>query len=182
MLYSGMDFTHLRSQDTLPKNLITIMGPSKTESLSGFRLGVAFGTTKLIDRMERLQAIVSLRAAGYNQAVLDSWFQEPAGWLEKRIAEHEAIRDALLAVFRGAGLNTAKTQAGSYVFPELSELSVSSDTFVRLLRHQAGITVTPGAEFGPHSTKSIRLNFSQDKTAAVAAAKRIVEMVERYRA
>ena len=46
------------------------MGPSKTESLSGFRLGVGFGTPKLIERMERLQAIVSLRAAGYNQAAL----------------------------------------------------------------------------------------------------------------
>lgn len=60
MLYSGEVYTHLRSCDIQPKNLITIMGPSKTESLSGFRLGAAFGTAKLIDRMERLQAIVSL--------------------------------------------------------------------------------------------------------------------------
>ncbi|MEE4260905.1 MAG: pyridoxal phosphate-dependent aminotransferase [Bacteroidales bacterium] len=181
MLYSGEDFTHLRSQDTLPKNLITIMGPSKTESLSGFRLGVAFGTPKLIDRMERLQAIVSLRAAGYNQAVLDTWFQEPAAWLQKRIAKHEAIRDELLKIFRAANLPTAIPQAGSYLFPKLPPLSVDLLTFIRLLRIQANVIVTPGTEFGPTFTDSIRLNFSQDHTAAISAVKRIVEMVEIYK-
>jgi len=181
MLYSGEVYNHLRSCDIQPKNLITIMGPSKTESLSGFRLGTAFGTSILIDRMERLQAIVSLRAAGYNQAALDTWFQEPIGWLEKRISEHEAIRDELLKIFRAANLLTATPQAGSYLFPQLPPLSVDLNTFVRLLRYQADVTVTPGPEFAPAFTDSIRLNFSQDHAAAVAAAEQIVKMVEIYR-
>jgi aspartate/methionine/tyrosine aminotransferase len=181
LLYSGEEYTHLRAGDTLPENLITIMGPSKTESLSGFRLGVAFGTAGLIDRMERLQAIVSLRAAGYNQAALDTWFLEPSGWMEQRVREHEAIRDELLEIFRAADFPTATPQAGSYLFPQLPPLAVDPHTFVRLLRHQAGVTVTPGAEFGPGSHDSIRLNFSQDHAASVAAVERIVKMVEVYR-
>jgi aspartate/methionine/tyrosine aminotransferase len=181
MLYSGQVYTHLRACDPQPENLLTIMGPSKTESLSGFRLGAAFGTSRLIDRMERLQAIVTLRAAGYNQAVLDTWFQEPLGWMEKRIREHEAIRDELLKIFKAAGFLTATPQAGSYLFPQLPPLDVEQNTFVRLLRHQAGVTVTPGTEFAPGLSDSIRLNFSQDHATAVAAAGRIVKMVELYR-
>lgn len=181
MLYSGEIYTHLRACENQPENLITIMGPSKTESLSGFRLGVAFGTSSLIDRMERLQAIVSLRAAGYNQKVLDTWFQEPAGWMEKRIRAHEAIRDELLKIFRAAGISCATPQAGSYLFPQLPPLLVDPHTFVKLLRHQAGVTVTPGTEFAPGSADSIRLNFSQEHAAAVSAAERIVEMVNIYR-
>lgn len=180
MLYSGEVYTHLRACDKQPENLITIMGPSKTESLSGFRLGTAFGTSGLIDRMERLQAIVSLRAAGYNQSVLDTWFREPSGWMEKRVREHETIRDELLAVFRAAGFLTATPQAGSYLFPQLPPCGVQPNTFIQLLRHQAGVTVTPGTEFAPGSGDSIRLNFSQDPSAAVAAAVRIVKMVEIY--
>jgi len=181
MLYSGETYTHLWACDNQPENLITIMGPSKTESLSGFRLGVAFGTSSLIERMERLQAIVSLRAAGYNQKVLDTWFQEPAGWMKKRIQEHEAIRDDLLGIFRAAAFPCFTPQAGSYLFPRLPALDVDHHTFVRLLRHQAGITVTPGTEFAPGYADSIRLNFSQDHATAVAAAERIVEMVNIYR-
>ncbi|MEE4311159.1 MAG: pyridoxal phosphate-dependent aminotransferase [candidate division KSB1 bacterium] len=181
LLYSGEVYTHLRACDTQPENLITIMGPSKTESLSGFRLGTAFGTSGLIDRMERLQAIVSLRAAGYNQAALDTWFQEPSGWMEKRIREHEVIRDELLNIFRRADIQTATPQAGSYLFPQLPPLDIEPNRFVRLLRHQAGVTVTPGKEFAPGLDHNIRLNFSQDRAAAVAAAGRIIKMVDVYR-
>ncbi|MEC7773046.1 MAG: aminotransferase class I/II-fold pyridoxal phosphate-dependent enzyme, partial [Bacteroidota bacterium] len=144
-------------------------------------LGVAFGSPKLIDRMESLQAIVSLRAAGYNQAVLDTWFQEPLGWMENRIREHELIRDKLLQTFRAANLYTVTPQAGSYLFPQLPPLRVDLYTFIHLLRYQANVIVTPGTEFAPAYTDSIRLNFSQDYSAAIAAAKRIVKMVEIYR-
>jgi aspartate/methionine/tyrosine aminotransferase len=180
MLYSGENYQHLCASDVVPENLITIIGPSKTESLSGFRLGVAFGTPKLIDRMERLQAIVSLRAAGYNQAVLNTWFNEPSGWLENRIQSHEDIRNELLKVFNEANLKTTCPQAGSYLFPQLPTLSVDLHTFVQLLRYQANVVVTPGTEFDPNCTDSIRLNFSQDYTAAIAAAKRIVKMTKIY--
>jgi len=162
--YTDFAYTHLRATGIDAANVITIMGPSKTESLSGYRLGVAFGAPKLIERMEKLQAIVSLRPAGYNQAVLPTWFSEPEGWCEGRIRLHRA------------------PQAGSYLFPRLPELAMAPPAFVRILRLQAGVIVTPGTEFGPHSANSVRLNFSQDHAAAVGAVERLVELVGRYRA
>jgi len=182
LLYAGRTYVHLRATDIDPDNVITIMGPSKTESLSGYRVGVAFGCARIIDRMERLQAIVSLRAGGYSQSVLRTWFAEPAGWLEERIALHRALRDALLAKLRGVeGLRARTPDAGSYLFPQLPGLTVATPTFVKILREQAGVTVTPGAEFGPHSLDSVRLNFSQDQVAAVHAIERTAAMIERYR-
>ncbi|RWR26938.1 aminotransferase class I/II-fold pyridoxal phosphate-dependent enzyme [Sinirhodobacter populi] len=182
LLYSGANYTHLRAQKTDAENVITIMGPSKTESLSGYRLGVAFGAKAIITRMEKLQAIVSLRAGGYSQAVFRTWFNEPEGWMAQRIREHEAIRDDLLKVFRGTeGITVRTSEAGSYIFPKLPALTVSGRDFVRILRLQAGVTVTPGTEFSPHCDSSVRLNFSQDHAAAVAAAERLVTLVGRYR-
>jgi aspartate/methionine/tyrosine aminotransferase len=183
LLYSGQTYTHLRAQPIAAENVVTIMGPSKTESLSGFRLGVAFGGAHLVDRMEKLQAIVSLRAPGYSQAVLRTWFEEPAGWMEERTAQHEAIRDDLLAVFRKVpGVSVRTPQAGSYLFPRLPALGVPLHTFVKALRAQASVTVTPGTEFSPDATDSIRLNFSQNHKAAVSAVERMAQLIERYRA
>lgn len=180
MLYSDEQFTHLCAGPNAPDQLITIMGPSKTESLSGFRLGVAFGSAELVTRMEQLQAIVSLRAGGYNQAALQTWFDEPAGWLANRISAHQAIRDDLLKVFNSAGMATHCPQAGSYLYPQLPPLAVGLHDFVDILRHQAAVTVTPGTEFAPRDNNRIRLNFSQDHGAAVAAAERIVALTKRY--
>jgi len=181
--YSGTTYTHLRALKTAPDNLITIIGPSKTESLSGYRLGVAFGTPEIISRMEKLQAIVSLRAPGYSQAVLRTCFAEPAGWMDERIRLHQAIRDDLLGRFRAVpGVTVRTPEAGSYLFPQLPELVVSGGDFVRILRLQGDVIVTPGTEFSPHSGNSVRLNFSQDHHAAVAAVERMAQLIERYRA
>lgn len=183
LLYDGATYTHLRALEISADNVVTIMGPSKTESLSGYRLGVAFGPQRLIDRMEKLQAIVSLRAPGYCQAVLRTWFEEPAGWLAERIAQHQAIRDDLLRVFRTVeGLAVRSPEAGSYLFPRLPAMALALHDFVRVLRQQAGVTVTPGTEFSPHASDSIRLNFSQNHAAAVHAVERTTQLIQRYRA
>lgn len=183
LLYSGESYHHLCAHPGASANMITIMGPSKTESLSGYRLGVAFGAPHLIERMDKLQAIVSLRAAGYSQRVLNSWFSEPAGWMDDRISQHEAIRDDLLAILHKVPDVKVRTpQAGSYLFPELPPLDMSLHNFVKLLRTQAGVIVTPGDEFTAEPTMGVRFNFSQDHAAAVDAMHRVAEMVQRYRA
>ena len=182
LVYSGQTYTHLRATTVNPDQVVTIMGPSKTESLSGYRLGVAFGAAHLIDRMEKLQAIVSLRAPGYSQAVLRGWFEESAGWMAERTAKHQAIRDDLVRIFRSVpGLAIRTPEAGSYLFPRLPALSLPLHQFVRALRVQASVTVTPGTEFSPDSSDSIRLNFSQNHDAAVKAVERIAQMIARYR-
>ncbi|MGY5803240.1 pyridoxal phosphate-dependent aminotransferase [Rhizobium sp. LEGMi12c] len=183
LLYSGIDYAHLRAEAIDAENVITIMGPSKTESLSGYRLGVAFGSKAIINRMEKLQAIVSLRAGGYSQAVFRTWFNEPEGWMDQRVRQHQAIRDDLLRLFRATkGIQVRTTEAGSYIFPQLPPLAVSGKDFVGILRLQASVIVTPGTEFSPFCDSSVRLNFSQDHAAAVAAVERLVSLVDRYRA
>ena len=168
LLYSGEVYHHLSAEDIDPNQVLTLMGPSKTESLSGFRLGVAFGAPHIVERMEKLQAIVSLRAAGYNQAALRTWFAEPEGWIEQRIALHQAIRDGIVQRFAAArGVRIRTPQGGSYVFPRLPELTVPLGDFVHILRLQANVIVASGNQFGTRSGDSIRLNFSQEDRKSV---------------
>jgi aspartate/methionine/tyrosine aminotransferase len=183
-IFDGREYTHIRGLDSMDGNkLLTIIGPSKTESLSGFRLGVAFGSAQMIDRMEKLQAIVSLRAAGYCQAVFKNWFSEPDGWMQKRVGSHQAIRDDIYDLLLSAeGFKVRIPEGGSYLFPSLPPLAVGIHEFCRVLRHQAGVIVTPGTEFGPQFVDSFRINFSQDHKAAVDAIQRTIKIANRYRA
>ena len=175
-------YTHLRALEEKPDQLITIIGPSKTESLSGFRLGVGYGNAEIITRMEKLQAVVSLRCAGYCQAAFLNWFSEPEGWMEQRIAEHKRIRDDLMEVInRCPGCWARPSEGGSYLFLRLPPLKVDIFQFVKLCRIQANVTVTPGTEFGKQYDNFVRMNFSQDHDKAVSAVERICKMVERYR-
>lgn len=182
-IFDKKSYTHLRAQKEIPNNLITILGPSKTESLSGFRLGTAFGSAEIIYRMEKLQAIVSLRCAGYCQAAFQTWFSEPEGFMEDRILAHQRIRDDIVALSRSIpGVSVRPSDGGSYLFIKLPRLDVGINDFVKIVRKLAGVTVTPGTEFGPAFTDSFRINFSQDHKAAVDAMKRLFAVMERYRA
>ena len=175
-------YAHLRALEEKPDQLITIIGPSKTESLIGFRLGVGYGNAEIITRMEKLQAVVSLRCAGYCQAAFLNWFSEPEGWMEQRIAEHKRIRDDLMEVInRCPGCWARPSEGGSYLFLRLPPLKVDIFQFVKLCRIQANVTVTPGTEFGKQYDNFVRMNFSQDHDKAVSAVERICKMVERYR-
>ena len=181
-VYPGVKYTHLRAQKEIPDNLITIIGPSKTESLSGFRLGVAYGTAEIIERMEKLQAIMALRCSGYNQAVFHTWFHEPDGWMAARVSAHCDIRNAILEVISTVpGVSARPTDGGSYLFVEIPELEVSLHQFIRIVREMANVTLTPGTEFGPQFLHEFRINFSQDKTRAVDAMKRVFAVMDRYR-
>lgn len=182
LLYHGCAYAHLRAVTPDADNVVTILGPSKTESLSSYRLGVAFGTAPVTARKEKLQVIVFQRSSGYSQAVLRGWFAEPAGWMADRIAQHQAIRDDLVARFRTIdGCTVRSPDASSYFFPRLPALSIPPAQFVKALRLQAGVTVTPGAEFSPHAAHSVRLNFSTDHGAAVVVVDRLAVLVDRYR-
>ncbi|MBQ1343236.1 MAG: aminotransferase class I/II-fold pyridoxal phosphate-dependent enzyme, partial [Firmicutes bacterium] len=181
-IYDGRKYTHLCAEHKRPDNLITIMGPSKTESLSGYRLGAAFGTAAIIERMEKLQAIMALRCGGYNQAVFECWFKEPEEWLAARTETHRQIRDDLMAVINATeGVSARPTEGGSYLFVTLPELDVSLHEFIRIARVHAAVTVTPGMEFGPQFLHQFRINFSQDHDAAVDALKRLFKLMELYR-
>ena len=183
-IFDNHPYTHLRAlpEADRPDSLLTIMGPSKTESLSGFRLGTAFGSSWIIDRMEKLQAIVTLRAPGYSQYVFRNWFREPEGWLKDRIAVHQAIRDDLIALVRShAGCSVRKTEGGSYIFPTLPPMDVSISDFAKIVRKLTGVIITPGTEFGPQFTHSFRVNFSQDPQNTHDAIDRVLQIMERYR-
>ncbi|MGP3533929.1 aminotransferase class I/II-fold pyridoxal phosphate-dependent enzyme [Microbacterium sp. RD1] len=179
-IFDQRPFTHLRTLPGASTRVTTLMGPSKTESLSGLRLGVAIGPAELVSRMESLQGIVTLRAPGYSQAALMSWLAEPAGWLESRVSAHQSIRDDIAGVIRESRTVSARlTEGGSYMF--LHSLSVEGrlDEFVDRLRVECGVTVTRGFEFGDYPD-GFRLNFSQSHAAAVAAVERLVDFSDRF--
>lgn len=176
-IFDQRAFTHLRAHTR--ERCLTLLGPSKTESVSGCRVGVAVGPAQIVERMEQLQGVVSLRAAGYMQAALEPWFAEPTGWLEQRTADHARIRDDMHAVFEASNdVSTRLTEGGSYLFLEVPAAKGRIDEFVGLLRTEAAVTVTRGPEFGDFPA-SVRLNFSQDHQAAVDAAHRIVQVAAR---
>ena len=118
-LFDGADFVHLGALSQMAQRTVTLVGPSKTESMSGYRLGVAVGPGPVIDTMERVLAMASLRTTAYAQQALRHWMDDDARWLAERVAAHQRLRDELLAALRAIpGLAVATPLGSSYVFAD----------------------------------------------------------------
>lgn len=173
------EYIHAHELSADNMEILSLVGPSKTESLSGFRVGVGVGPAWLIRRMTEVLSISSLRAGGYSQSVLLRWLDHDQQWLSNRIQEHQHLRNAAYSLLTEVpGLNVRLTEAGSYLFPHLPPMRSSVVEFTRRLRDMYGVKVTAGALFGERSPSAFRINFSQDKSFLLEGLQRTIEAIQ----
>ena len=175
LIFAGTEYLHLSSLPGMAERTVTLLGPSKTESMSGYRVGVAVGPAPIADAMERVLSLTALRTGGYSQQVLRHWMADDDDWLAERTAAHEAIRDQVVTrLKRIPGVHLSPPAGSSYVFPDASGTALgSNDHEVAVALKAAGVMISPGYQFGPAGRGRFRINFSQDAGRLALALDRI---------
>jgi aspartate/methionine/tyrosine aminotransferase len=185
-LFDGADFTQLSALPGMAERTVTLVGPSKTESMSGYRLGVAVAAPEVIDNMERVLAMASLRTTAYAQQVLRHWLDGDGDWVAERAARHQALRDRLVARLRAIpGVTVASPLGSSYVFPDVAATAWAAtagedprgDALAVALK-AGGVLINPGYQFGGGAAMRFRINFSQDADRLWEACARIRRVLD----
>lgn len=175
----GEPFPHLRTEAGMSDRSITLLGPSKTESMSGYRVGVAVGPDEVIDRMEDVLSVSVLRAPAYAQHTLVPWLAADEDFVCQRITAYRRLRDSTVGRLRRSDLITVRPSHGTaYLFPDVSRVGTSDQQIALALKRDAGLLVNPGYQFGPRGTGHFRLCFAQDERVWTAALDRLVDTLE----
>jgi aspartate/methionine/tyrosine aminotransferase len=165
LVFDAAEFVHLSAIGGMSERTVTLLGPSKTESMSGYRVGLAVGPAPVVDQMERVLSLASLRTSGYAQQVLRGWLVDDDAWLAQRTAAHQEIRDLVVGRLRAVeGVRVGQPAGSSYVFPDCSRVGSGrwgDDHELTLALKAAGVLVSPGYQFGPAGRGHFRINFSQ---------------------
>ena len=131
---------------------ITLLGPSKTESMSGFRVGVAVGLPR-VEAMEDVQSVTALRAPAYAQHALVRWLAEDHDFVRQRISDYQHLRDLTVARLTQADaaerVHIIPAQGTAYMFPRVLGTSASDQEIALRLAREAGVIVNPSYQFGP---------------------------------
>ncbi|BDY26700.1 aminotransferase class I/II-fold pyridoxal phosphate-dependent enzyme [Mycolicibacterium mageritense] len=177
LIYDNETFTHISGLDGMKERTITLLGPSKTESLSGFRIGVAVASSELIEVMEEVQSCSALRAPAYAQHLLARWLADDQDFVASRIVEYQALRDTTVKRINTSSVMTVRPCYGSaYVFPEITVDATEQQVAIALKR-DAGIVVNPGYQSGLRGRGHIRLCFAQDEAVWDNALDKILDVV-----
>jgi aspartate/methionine/tyrosine aminotransferase len=182
LVYDGAVFPHLIAEPGMAERCITLMGPSKTESMSGYRVGVAVGPPELIDRMEDVLGVSVLRAPAYAQHVLTRWLSDDHPFVAARVHEYQALRDRTVETLNASGLVRVRAAQGTaYMFPDATEVGCDEQTIALALKSEAGLLVNPGYQFGPHGARHFRICFAQDEAVWDRAMGRMLATLESLR-
>lgn len=178
LVYDGRPFVHLASISSMQDRTITLLGPSKTESLSGYRLGVVVGPSALIGAAEDVLSLTALRAPGYAQEVLKGWLVDDVQWVQERILQLRALRDLTIKHFSQLPwIRLAPQQGTAYLFPDITALGVPDRTVFEAIAARADVLVSPGYQFGPSGRGHFRVCYARDEQTWDRALERIVDVL-----
>jgi aspartate/methionine/tyrosine aminotransferase len=181
LVYDGRRFVHFAALEGMKERTVTLLGPSKTESMSGFRIGVACGPPDVITAMEDVIGATVLRAPAYAQWMLVPWLRDDHDFVADRIRDYQALRDRTVAAFDDVDFIDLQAPHGTaYAFPSVRALG-RSDQEVAACLIDAGMVVNPGYQFGTGGLGSFRICFAQDEHVWEDALSRIVQTLDSLR-
>jgi len=174
LVYDDTSYSHLGAQPGMMDRTITLLGGSKTESLSGYRVGVVVSSGPIIDAIEQALAMMCLRAPAYAQHVLSRWLVDDHDFVSTRVLELQGIQRATAAQLECVpGLRLSPGAGTAYLWPDVSELGLTDVEVARLLQDEAGVVVSPGYQFGPSGIGRFRICYAREEAEWSRALKRM---------
>lgn len=183
LVYEDRPFHHLRVQPGMAERSITLLGPSKTESMSGFRIGVIVAPEAVIQNVEQCLAMTSLRAPAYSQHLLARWLVDDHDFLRERISELENLKNLTVEKLRMVpGLRLSPQKATAYLFVDVSAFGATDVEIAAALQREARVIVSPGYQFGANGAGHFRICYARDEAEWEAALDRMVTCLSAFAA
>jgi aspartate/methionine/tyrosine aminotransferase len=173
LIYDETPFTHLAGEPGMDTRTVTLLGGSKTESLTGYRVGAVVAGAEIIDAIEQVVAFSALRAPAYAQHVLTGWLRQDDDFIRERVRQLRILQRHATERLRGVpGVRVEPGAGTAYLWPDVSGLGLTSLDAARLF-YDAGVVVSPGYQFGPSGKTRFRMCFAQGEARLDTALDRI---------
>nr|WP_272932705.1 pyridoxal phosphate-dependent aminotransferase [Virgibacillus halodenitrificans] len=168
----------------LKEQTIVINGVSKSHSMTGWRIGYAAGTSKIIKPMTNLASHSTSNPtsiAQYAALAAYSANEDPVKEMKKIFDERLNLLYKLLVDI--PGVTCQKPRGAFYLFPNVREAATNNgfdsvDDWVNALLEEEKVALVPGSGFG--SPDNVRLSYATSTEALEEAAKRIKRFVSEH--
>ena len=162
LVYGGGEQTALSltkealKDEAFTNNVFVINSFSKYFGMTGWRLGWLVAPEAYIPAIDKLAQNIFLAASTLSQyAALKAFTPETQKILEARKQEFRQRRDYLIPALQEIGFDIAhKPEGAFYIYAGCKKFTSNSMQFCDDLLENAGVAITPGADFGLYNTDS----------------------------
>jgi aspartate/methionine/tyrosine aminotransferase len=174
LVYEGEVTTAL----ALAGDVFVINSFSKYFNMTGWRVGWMVVPERCVPGIDKLAQNIFLAAPTPAQyAALAAFRPETLDILEARRAEFKARRDYLVPALRALGFDIPQTPQGAfYIYAGCGRLTRDSFALARELLEEAGVAITPGADFGANAPEAhVRFAYTNSLERLEEGVRRIGE-------
>ncbi|OAI17809.1 MULTISPECIES: pyridoxal phosphate-dependent aminotransferase [Methylomonas] len=174
--YDGLPHISPASIDGLAERTVSIMGFSKTFSITGWRLGYAVAAPELARAINLVNDLLYVCAPSPLQYGAAAGLQASQDYFAKLRGEYQRKRDILCTGLTAAGLTPIVPKGAYYVLADISHLGYPSAKAAALgLLITTGVAGIPGSSFyqGREGESLIRFCFAKDDETLHEAIERL---------
>ena len=144
----GVDHVPAATLPGLAERTLTISSTGKTFSLTGWKIGYAWGPEELVAAAQAAHQFVTFATASPLQWAMAQALAAPDSFYEELRNEYAERRDFLVGVLRDAGFEVAEPSGTYFVMADVSRFGFEDDcAFARHLTTEVGVACIPPSVF-----------------------------------
>ncbi len=158
------------------RRTVYLSGFSKNFAMTGFRIGFAAGSSKIIEAMTKIHQYSMLCAPITSQMAALEALERGEKELEIMRKEYVKRRGFVIEFLNEIGLKTVKPNGAFYCFSSIEKSGLNSMEFAKRLLLEKKVAVVPGIAFG-NFENFIRITYAQEIDVLKEALNRIKDFL-----
>ncbi|WP_343751381.1 aminotransferase A [Lentibacillus halophilus] len=176
LIFDG-DHSSIGSFPEVRNQTVVINGLSKSHSMTGWRIGLLFAPSFLIDELLKVHLFNTTCACSISQ---EAAIEALTNGLDDPIAmrkEYERRMNYVYERLTSMGIEAIKPQAAFYIFPSIQKFRMTSLEFANKLLREKHVAVVPGSSFSSIGENYIRISFTSSMDVLEEGMNRMEQFV-----
>ena len=175
------DHVSIASIPGMQERTILINGFSKAYAMTGWRLGYACGSRKIIEQMTKLHQYAIMCAPTTSQYAAVEALRNGDEDVAMMREAYNQRRRYLVHAFKEMGLECFEPYGAFYIFPCIKEFGMTSEEFASRFLMEEKVAVVPGTAFGDCGEGFLRISYAYSLDNLKEALGRLQKFIDRLR-
>lgn len=181
LTYTGQPPVSFAQAAGMYERTVVINGFSKAYAMTGWRMGYVCAPAPIVKQALKVHQFGIMSAPTTSQyAAIDALENGDEDILEMR-EEYDMRRRYLYAAFGELGLPCFEPLGAFYMFPNISQFGMSSETFCSEFLEKKHVAVVPGSAFGENGEGFLRISYAYSLDHLKKAVERLRAFIEELR-
>ena len=180
-LVYGIEHTCFATLPQMKERTIFLGGFSKAYAMTGWRVGYAATSKKVIAAMTKIHQYTIMSASTMGQIAAIEALKSGEDSITEMVEDYNRRRMVMVKGLRNIRLTCFEPKGAFYAFPSIKTTGMTSEEFAEKLLLEEKVAVVPGTAFGQCGEGYVRCCYATSLADINEALKRMGRFVDKYR-